>query len=131
MSLFGANRDELRRAYLDAWRKQLSGSPLTPLEALIADVIGTHPEYQRLLEDPAAALAYEPAAGSGEENPFFHLGLHMAVREQLTIDRPPGLRAIEQQLAERLGDDHRAEHALMEALAETLAEAQRSGRAPR
>jgi hypothetical protein len=130
MTLFGSNREDLRRAYLDAWGKHGSGAPLTPLEALIADVIGAHPEYQALLQDPAAALAYEPSASGGEENLFFHLGLHLAIREQLSIDRPPGVCDVEQQLAARLGNAHDAEHALMEALAETLWEAQRSGRPP-
>lgn len=129
MSLFGSNREELRRAYLEAWGKQVSGLPLTPLEALIADVIGAHPEYQPLLQDSAAALAYEPTASSGQENPFLHMGLHLAIREQLSIDRPPGVRELENQLSAHLGV-HAAEHALMEALAETLWEAQRSGRPP-
>jgi hypothetical protein len=130
MSLFGSNREQLRMAYLEAWRKQMSGAPLTPLEALIADVIGAHPEYQPLLQDSAAALAYESTAASGEENPFLHMGLHLAIREQISIDRPPGVRSVESQLALRLRDSHDAEHAMMEALGETLWEAQRSGGPP-
>jgi hypothetical protein len=54
----------------------------------------------------------------------------MAVREQLSIDRPPGVRELNQRLEARFGNPHDAEHALMEALGETLWEAQRSGRAP-
>jgi hypothetical protein len=100
------------------------------LEALITDVIGAHPEYQALLQDSAAALAYEPSAAGGEENLFFHMGLHLAIREQLSIDRPPGICEAKNQLAARLGSAHDAEHALMEALAETLWEAQRSGQPP-
>jgi hypothetical protein len=131
LNLFGENsRDELRKAYSDAWRKQLDGQPLTPLEAMIAGVIGLHPEYQSLVRDPAKALAHEPAAAPALENPFLHMGLHMAVREQIAIDRPPGVRALRAQLAVRFGETHHAEHLLMEALAETLWEAQRSGRPP-
>jgi hypothetical protein len=58
------------------------------------------------------------------------MGLHMAVREQISIDRPPGVRALRSQLAVRFGETHHAEHLLMEALAETLWEAQRNGRPP-
>ncbi len=129
--MFGSHtRDELRRTYADAWRKQLTGSPLTPLEAMIADVITLHPEYQPVLGDPEAALAFEPSATHAAENPFLHMGLHMAVREQVSIDRPPGVRDLHRRLQTRYGGVHDAEHVLMEALAETLWEAQRAGRAP-
>jgi hypothetical protein len=125
----GYSRDELRQSYADAWRKHVERAPLTPLEALIADVIALHPEYQTLIQDAAAARGFEPGGTSGE-NPFLHMGLHLAVREQLSVDRPPGVRELRQALAARLGDEHAAEHALMESLAETLWEAQRSARAP-
>jgi hypothetical protein len=59
------------------------------------------------------------------------MGLHMAIREQISIDRPPGVRELHTQLRKRHGGDgHPAEHALMDALAETLWEAQRNGHAP-
>jgi len=123
-------RDQLRQAYSDAWRKQLSGAPLTPLEAMIADVIGLHPEYQAVVRDTDAALGSQANAAGAEENPFLHLGLHMAVREQVSIDRPPGVRELHRSLQARYGGVHAAEHVLMEALGETLWEAQHSGRAP-
>jgi hypothetical protein len=126
----GYSRDQLRRSYADAWRKHLARSPLTPLEALIADVLVLHPEYQAIVQDGPAALAFDPPAGGMQENPFLHMGLHLAVREQLSIDRPPGVRALLEDLGRRLGNVHDAEHALMESLAEALWEAQRSGRGP-
>jgi hypothetical protein len=125
----GYTREQLRSSYAEAWRKHLARIPVTPLESLIADVIARHPEYQPLVSDAAAAQAFEAAAGGDTENPFLHMGLHLAVREQLSIDRPPGVREIQQALAARLGE-HDAEHVLMEALAETLWEAQRGGQPP-
>jgi hypothetical protein len=122
-------REQLRQAYAEAWRKHLARSPLTPLESLIIDVIGVHPEYQAIVSDPDAALAFEPGTAGGE-NPFLHMGLHLAVREQVAIDRPPGVRDLLHQLQSRQGDAHRAEHVLMEALAETLWQAQRAGMPP-
>jgi hypothetical protein len=89
-----------------------------------------HPEYQALAANAPTALGFDPPAGGAEENPFLHMGLHLAVREQLSIDRPPGVRALFESLKSRLGEVHDAEHALMESLAEALWEAQRSGRAP-
>jgi hypothetical protein len=123
-------REQLRRSYAEAWAKHLARSALTPLEALICDVIGAHPEYQGLVSDAAAALSFEPGVSGAEENPFLHMGLHLAVREQLSIDRPPGIRDLYQQLQARMGNTHDAEHALMEALGEALWQAQRGGRAP-
>jgi hypothetical protein len=123
-------REQLRLAYAEAWRKRRARAPLSALETLIADVIALHPEYHVLLDDPAAVLAFEPSAGGGQENPFLHMGLHLAVREQLSIDRPPGVRDLHRRLLARLADAHAAEHELMQALGETLWDAERAGRAP-
>ena len=129
MSMFDSkSRDQLRQGYLDAWRKHRSGAILSPLEALLAAVIGVHPEYQPVLEDAARALALDPSQDG--DNLFLHLGLHMAVREQLAIDRPPGVRDLHARLQAASGDAHRADHVLMEALEQTLWEAQRDARAP-
>jgi hypothetical protein len=75
-------------------------------------------------------LAYESGGTGGTENPFLHMGLHLAVRDQVSIDRPPGVRELHRLLQARYGDLHRAEHALMEALGETLWQAQRGGGPP-
>jgi hypothetical protein len=123
------NREQLRQSYVDAWRKRTSRAIMSPLEAMIADVIGEHPEYQPMLLDADRALALDPGA-EAVENPFLHMGLHMAVREQLAIDRPPGVRGLHARLLATYPDPHHAEHILMEALAETLWEAQREGRGP-
>ena len=124
------SREQLRQTYADAWRKHLAHSPLTPLEAMITDVIGAHPEYHGIVSDTDAAAAFEPSISSGAENPFLHMGLHLAVRDQVSIDRPPGVRELHRLLQARHGDLHRAEHALTEALGETLWQAQRTGRPP-
>ncbi len=131
MSLFASyTRDELRQTYSEAWKKHLQRSPLSPLEALIADVLELHPEYQPIVESLGDALGLETSAAGGAENPFLHMGLHLAVREQVSIDRPPGVRDLHRALQAATGDAHGAEHVLMEALGETLWEAQRNGRAP-
>jgi hypothetical protein len=126
----GYTRDQLRLAYAEAWAKHVARTPLTALEAQIADVIGAHPEYQRVVADADSALAFEPDTAGAADNPFLHMGLHLAVREQVGIDRPPGIRDLLRELQTRFGDLHGAEHALMEALGEELWTAQREGRAP-
>jgi hypothetical protein len=131
VSVFDHNtREQLRRTYTEAWAKHLTHSLLTPLEALITDVIGAHPEYQGILANADIAIAFEQNSTGDTENPFLHMGLHLAVREQLSIDRPPGIRDLHRQLQAQYGDAHLAEHALMEALGEELYAAQRSGQAP-
>jgi hypothetical protein len=84
-----------------------------------------------VVADTGSALEFEPAGTAGAaDNPFLHMGLHLAVREQVSIDRPPGIRDLLRQTQKRCGDLHRAEHVLMEALGEELWMAQREGRAP-
>lgn len=124
------SRHQLRRMYAEAWRKYTEGAPLEPLEAQIARLIGEHPEYHALLAAPEAALEAEFLPESGAENPFLHLGLHLAVREQVATDRPPGIASAHAQLARRFGSVHEAEHRMLEILGEELWAAQRSGGAP-
>jgi hypothetical protein len=131
MPLFDTqSRDQLRAAYIEAWRKHRERLPMEPLEMQIADVIELHPEYQRALEDSDNALDRDYSPEGGQSNPFLHMGLHLAVRDQLATDRPPGIRQAFQQLTARAGSPHDAEHELIECLAETLWEAQRGGLPP-
>jgi len=131
MPLFsGQNREQLRQMYLNSWRKYTSKQPLEPLEAQVAAVIAEHPEYVPLLESGPQALTTDYTPEGGRENPFLHMGLHLAIREQVATDRPAGITQVHQALSKRLGAAHVAEHAMLEVLAETMWEAQRSGRAP-
>jgi len=123
------SREQLRQMYLSAWSKYRAQQPLEPLEAQIAALIAEHPEYVPLLESPEA-LGAEFTPEGGRQNPFLHLGLHLAVREQVATDRPAGIAAVHRDLTARLGDAHAAEHAMLERLAETLWDAQRAGRMP-
>ena len=127
--LYGSDRDDLRRAWVDAWSKSRAGRPLEPLERLLAEVIAEHPEYHPTLESPDA-LEREFPPEYGRSNLFLHMGLHVAIREQIGTDRPPGVRELYAKLLPRFADAHRLEHALMECLAGTLWDAQRTGSIP-
>jgi hypothetical protein len=129
MFFANAGRDELRRRYVNAWQRHREGLPLEPLDAQIADLVALHPEYHTLLESPEGA-AQDFTVEQGRSNPFLHMGLHLAIREQVATRRPPGIEVVHRQLARMLGDVHAAEHRMIEVLAETLWEAQRAGRAP-
>lgn len=127
--IHGNDPAEYRRFFQETWRKQRAGAALEPMESLVAQVIAAHPEYHALLESPeAAAQDFPPEAG--RSNPFLHMGLHIALYEQLAADRPAGIRALYQGLVQRHPDPHTVEHRMGECLAESLWEAQRSGREP-
>jgi hypothetical protein len=123
------SRDQLRQMYFDAWQRRRGGLPLEALQAQIADVIELHPEYHPAVLHPDA-LQHDYTPEQGQSNPFLHMGLHLAVRDQVVTDRPGGLRRAFEELAARVGSIHDAEHRLMECLAETLWEAQRAGTPP-
>jgi len=129
--MYSSNRTDIRRTFFDVWRKQQAGEPLSALENIVADIIRLHPEYQALLSaDADRALDRDWRPEGGETNPFLHMGLHIAIREQLSTDRPAGVKAAYAALLKRSGDAHAAEHVMLECLAESLWRGQRDGRLP-
>src|SRR5690606_20290095 len=121
--IFGQDRTELRQMYVDAWRKAREGQPLSPLEAQIADVIADHPEYHDVMTGHELQESFTPEGG--RSNPFLHMGLHLALRDQVSTDRPPGVRSVFESIVGRAKNRLDAEHRAIECLAETLWEAQR------
>lgn len=128
--LFGQDRNQIRRFYCEVWRKYRDGLPMEPLEDLIASVIADHPEYHPLLEDPDKSLERDYLPETGESNPFLHMGMHIAIQEQLGTDRPAGILKLYQSALTRFGDAHELEHRMMECLAEMIWQAQRHGTEP-
>ena len=127
--MFGQDRQRLRRYYLQAWEKQQSGGTMEPLEKLIASVIGQHPEYHTMLRsDDALDKDFTP--DKGQSNPFLHMGMHISLAEQISTDRPAGIRDTYQKIKNRVGDAHAAEHHMMECLGLALWEAQQQNRPP-
>ncbi len=123
------NRDEIRQTYLDVWQKMQQGAPLEPMQALIADVIQMHGEYHAWLQQGEDLQQAEFTPESGQSNPFLHMGMHIALREQTGTDRPPGITNIHRALSQKLGP-HEAEHAMMECLGQALWQAQRNQQMP-
>lgn len=114
--------------YVTAWKKSQAGQVMSPLEAQIAAVVDEHPEYQPVLSPNALESDFTPEGG--KSNPFLHMGLHLAIREQVATDRPAGIAAVHLKLTQRSGDVHRAEHRMIDCLAESLWESQRSNQPP-
>jgi len=128
--MFGQDRDQTRQMFIQAWRKQQNNQPLEPLEEIIVTIVSQHPEYQALLTNSDKALGTEYLPESGETNPFLHMGMHIAIHEQLSTDRPTSIAAIFQQLVMLSGDAHHAEHQVMDCLGEMLWLAQREQKMP-
>ncbi len=123
------SRDEVRQVYLTVWRKLQQNQLLEPMEAMIASVIEIHSEYHSLLEDGDAAAQTDFTPQQGQTNPFLHMGMHIALREQADSNRPPGMQPLYQKLTARKGQ-HEAEHAMMECLGQALWQAQRDATEP-
>ena len=126
--MFARNRTDTRHFFRTAWRKRCQGLVLEPLEALVATVVAAHPEYHHsiLVEAlPDATVDPDPV-----DNPFLHLGLHVALLEQLQADRPPGIRAEFQRLLVIHEGVHLTEHRMLQVLAEVLWAAQAQGVMP-
>ncbi|KAA6184187.1 DUF1841 family protein [Thiohalocapsa marina] len=127
--MYTTDRDSFRQAFLEAWRKSKTGEPLQPLEQQIVQIISQHPEYHAIV-DNSDMLDRDWLPEGGETNPFLHMGLHLALYEQVTTDNPPGMRKLYRQMIENcLGDVHDAEHRMLECLAEAIWQVQRHGRA--
>ena len=128
--MFAPSAQEVRRFFCQAWAKQLGAGVLTPLELQAVDWMTQHPEFHELLQDEEAAVNKDFSVEQGHINPFLHLSMHLSITEQTSIDQPPGIRAAVAKLAARLSSLHEAQHAVMDALGETVWEAQRAGRPP-
>lgn len=125
--LFGNDRNQIRNHYIQAWQKFQQKKLLEPLESLLVEIIQQHPEYHAFLEDSDSAIAKDFTPEMGQGNPFLHMGMHIAIREQLDTDRPAGFREAYQALAKKTGESHETEHQIMECLGVMMWQAQRNG----
>lgn len=127
---FIQDRDDSRRYFLSVWEKYKTGTVLEPMEDMVLQVILEHPEYHDYLDQGEAALAQEFTPESGMSNPFLHMGMHIAIREQVSTDRPPGIRNLHKQLARKMNSALEAEHRMLDCLGEVLWRAQREQTIP-
>jgi hypothetical protein len=128
--MFTPSRNDARSFFFDSWSKHQARQPLSDLEKVALAILLTHPEYHHILDQPQQYLEQEWFPEGGETNPFLHLSLHMALEEQRSIDQPFGIRSLYAQLALRLGDEHAAQHEILECLAETIWQMQRDRSEP-
>ena len=132
--MFNPSRHQSRDFLFEAWRKYRAAGSLTAMDSMAVEVIALHPEYHRMLNDRERYLEnfrdrdYPPEFG--ETNPFLHLGMHIAIREQVSIDQPGGVRGHYEALSVKRGSVLAAEHEMMDCLAEMIWQSQRNRTAP-
>ena len=127
--MFSNDRSELRKVFFDCWQLKLAGKPLDALQQMIVSIIEQHPEYHALFEKESN-IDRDYDISSGETNPFMHMSMHIALAEQISTDRPTGIRAVHQQLSMAFGSAHEAEHKMMDCLSEALWQAQQNNTMP-
>ncbi len=126
--MFGQDRQQLRQFYHDVWKKMQQNQALSSLEQQVAQVISEHPEYHTIFNSEQHEQEY--FVEQGQTNPYLHMGLHIALHEQISTDRPAGIRPLYQQLQAQYPSPHDAEHQMMECLTESLWLAQRNNQPP-
>lgn len=123
--IYSDQREKHRQFFCECWRKYLQKIILSPLEQQVVDVIIEHPEYHMLLADEESAQSREYHPSQGETNPFLHMAMHLALRDQVRTNKPSGIADVYQQLLKQHDNAHDLEHAMMDCLAEQLWLAQR------
>lgn len=125
--MYTDNRTTYRKTFYDAWQKYQKQMPLEALETQMVEVLSLHPEYHSLLADEHRCLTEEFDL---EENPFFHLSLHISLLEQIRLDQPAGIKDVYHRLISASNDKHATIHQMMQCLAQCLWQAQQTQMPP-
>jgi len=114
--VFFQDRKKQREFLANSWQKYTSNKPLDLLEQQLVSVIKIHPEYHNLIGN----IDSEYLPEQGGVNPFLHINLHLALRDQLSINQPKGVKEVHQKLIDQYKDPHVVEHLMMECIAEMI-----------
>jgi hypothetical protein len=120
--MYSNDRNAYRQTFYDAWLKYRKQMPLELIEQQIVAVALEHPEYHLLLQDQKNCLEEEFHL---EENPFFHMSLHISILEQIKTNKPSGIKEL---FAEKILmlSEHEVIHRMMAGLSKLLARAQQT-----
>lgn len=128
--MFKPSREQARQLFFDTWRKYRQREVLSGIETIALEVILQHTEYHPILDDAERYLGKDYLPEMGDTNPFLHMSMHMAIKEQLSINQPIGICQRFARLQKNTGDEHVAAHQMMECLAEMIWQAQRNQTTP-
>jgi len=119
-------RENTRQVFFKAWYKKQKGQALEALEKQVATLIEQHPEYHSFFADEKN-IDHDFSSEKQVVNPFLHLGMHLAIADQLALQQPAGIRELYQRLAQHYSDVHEAEHQIMNCLAYWMQQPQTQG----
>lgn len=128
--MFKPSREQARQLFFESWRKYRQREILSGIETIALEVILLHPEFHGILDDADQYLDKDYLPGMGDTNPFLHMSMHVAIKEQLSIDQPFGICERFAHLQKNTGSEHAAAHQVMECLAEMIWQAQRNQSSP-
>ena len=119
--IYTNDRDKIRGYFFTAWNKYRNKEELNDLEQQLVEIILIHPEYHDILDNPKQ---YHEKNFESIDNPFMRMGLHLAVREQVSLDAPKGMTSVYQTLLTREKDLVKAERMIVDCLWRIIAETQ-------
>ncbi|WP_066567157.1 DUF1841 family protein [Snodgrassella sp. CFCC 13594] len=126
--MYDVNTNDVRHFFAQVWQQRFEPQQLDALQKKALRIITAHTEYEHYLAHVEDYLSQTWHPEDGETNPYLHLSLHLSIQEQVAIDQPFGIAAIHNALCARhQGDWVAAEHDMMDALVETIWQAQRYG----
>lgn len=114
------DRNQSRDIFFKAWHKHKLGAETQEIEKLIIQVLLQHPEYHQLLSDAPANRDREFSNELGIVNPFLHMGMHLTIIDQITIDNPVGMRYCYQKLVQKYADEYLSQDNMMDCLSDWL-----------
>ena len=120
--MFYQDRKKQREFLANSWQKYTRNKPLEPLEKQLASIIEIHPEYHDLIGN----IDSECLPEHDGVNPFLHINLHLALRDQLSSNQPKGVKEVHQKLINHCKDPHEVEHLMMECIEEMIYISQKS-----
>ena len=120
--MFYQDRKKQREFLANSWQKYTRNKPLEPLEKQLASIIEIHPEYHDLIGN----IYSECFPEQDGVNPFLHINLHLALRDQLSSNQPKGVKEVHQKLINHCKDPHEVEHLMMECIEEMIYISQKS-----
>ena len=120
--MFYQDRKKQREFLANSWQKYTRNKPLEPLEKQLASIIEIHPEYHDLIGN----IDSECFPEHDGVNPFLHINLHLALRDQLSSNQPKGVKEVDQKLINLCKDPYEVEHLMMECIEEMIYISQKS-----
>lgn len=124
--MYGNSRNEIREIYFSCWANRDTPEKLEPVQKQILAIMIEHPEYHAMFNAPEQYTDADYTPENGQTNPFLHLGLHLAIRDQVKLNNPKGIEELYNAYVKKCGGNHLdAEHQIIESFASILWESMR------